>query len=517
MHRLEQDVLGRCAAIGAAAFTVVAFLLGGCGGGGSVPEDAVQPYFTASSVGSGGSCSGGCAIEGQRLSVTPGVWANGPTSFSYQWQDCTTSGPTSTGTVANSGGGSEYVMNVPTTGSCSNASGGGATTNTYTVGASDVGHSLAVRVTATNSGGSTSTSVSGACDTGLANVAVPNATNDSTPPSATYPDNGQPGCSPISAVVGTGQYGTGASGEHICTNAPVTCGLADIANTGPPAGTTLYAVPGTCTSPSGPGSGCGNTGSGWSYSGNTIHLTSGATLKDVSYRGSVSISDLSNVTIEDSDLSTSVNDVIDLFGASSNITIENNDLTGLDAKNVGDGCADSVRDDNGQATNVTVANNNMWYCAAPLNNIVNGWTIDTNYIHDFSYAAAGNHMDGIQFEGGGNGQASPFYNNTLMLDNGQCCVIILSDDNQVAETNRQIVHNLVAGGDYCMYVAGTNTYPTVNSTFENNIFSSIYFSDASSGAGNGCSGYWGDVAYWTSNTNTWTENLYDYNGATVSP
>ena len=78
----------------------------------------------------------------------------------------------------------------------------------------------------------------------------PATDNIGTPPQSTYVDNGEPGCSPISAVVGSSQYGTGTTGMHFCTNAPITCGFADIANTGPPAGTTLYAVPGTCTSPS---------------------------------------------------------------------------------------------------------------------------------------------------------------------------------------------------------------------------------------------------------------------------
>src|ERR1700733_6848857 len=131
---------------------------GGGGGGGAVPANAVQPYFTASSVSSGGVCSAGCAVVGQQLSVTPGSWSNSPTSFGYQWEDCSTSAGSSTGVQISSSNGTGYWMTLPVTGSCSDASGAGATSSTYTVGSSDVGKALTVVVTARNGSGSASTS-----------------------------------------------------------------------------------------------------------------------------------------------------------------------------------------------------------------------------------------------------------------------------------------------------------------------------------------------------------------------
>ena len=202
-------------------------------------------------------------------------------------------------------------MTPPTTGSCVNATGAGARTSTYTVSASDVGYALAVNVTATNGGGSVSTTATGSCDTGLMTTAWNASTNPRSPIASTYFDNGESGCSPISAVVGTGQYGAGTAGEHFCTNAPITCGFADIANAGVPRGTALYAVPGTCTSPSGPGAGCGATGSGWSYSGGHITLGSGAVLQDVSF-----------------DAGSDTNDSITISGSTSNVTIQDSDLSG---------------------------------------------------------------------------------------------------------------------------------------------------------------------------------------------
>ena len=492
--------------------------------GGPQPANALQPYFTSSTVNGNGACLAGCAIEGQHLKVTPGVWTNSPTSYSYQWQDCTTSAGSSSGVQISSVTGTGYAMTRPTTGSCSNATGVGATSSTYMVGSSDVGRALAVRVTASNASGSTSTTSSGPCDTGLMSNAMPALTQSSIggPPASTYFDNGEPGCSPISAVVGTGQFGAGASGEHFCTNAPITCGFADIANTGPPAGTTLYDVPGMCTSPSGPGSGCGSTGSGWSYSGGAIHLTSGATLRDVVYNGQVLVGGLSNVTIEDNDLTDSGenNWIVTLAGNSNNIAVEDNDLSGLNDTTPGDGCDSAVYEEGGGSTNVTVANNNMWFCSATMNQISSGsWTIENNYIHDFAYAESnkGNHFDGIQFEGGGSATSpTAFANNTDLMDFYQTSPVILSNDNGLANTYRSITHNLLAGGDFCLYAAGTSTYPTTDSTFSNNVCSSVYIGANRTGSADE-GGAFGPVTYYTSSTNTWSGNLWDDNGSSIAP
>jgi len=72
----------------------------------------------------------GTATEGQTLTTSNGSWSNAPTSYTYQWQDCNGAGQ-----------------------SCTNVS--GATTSSYGLAAADVGHTIRVVVTATNSGGST--------------------------------------------------------------------------------------------------------------------------------------------------------------------------------------------------------------------------------------------------------------------------------------------------------------------------------------------------------------------------
>ncbi len=73
----------------------------------------------------------GTSADGQTLTASTGSWLNSPTSYTYQWQDCNTSGA-----------------------SCSAIS--GATSNTYTLAANDVGHTIRAAVTAANTGGSAS-------------------------------------------------------------------------------------------------------------------------------------------------------------------------------------------------------------------------------------------------------------------------------------------------------------------------------------------------------------------------
>jgi uncharacterized lipoprotein len=71
----------------------------------------------------------GSAQEAKTLTATEGSWSGSPTAFTYQWEDCNTSGE-----------------------GCSAIA--GATSSTYKLVAGDVGHTLRVVVTATNAGGS---------------------------------------------------------------------------------------------------------------------------------------------------------------------------------------------------------------------------------------------------------------------------------------------------------------------------------------------------------------------------
>ena len=70
----------------------------------------------------------GSALQGHTLTEMHGSWNNEPTSYTYQWQDCDSAGN-----------------------NCSNIA--GATGKTYTLTATDVGHTARVQETATNAGG----------------------------------------------------------------------------------------------------------------------------------------------------------------------------------------------------------------------------------------------------------------------------------------------------------------------------------------------------------------------------
>ena len=79
----------------------------------------------------------GTAGQGQTLTETPGTWSNSPAGYSYQWQDCNSSGA-----------------------ACQTIT--GATNQTYTLTANDVGSTIRVLETAHNSGGAGTPATSGA-------------------------------------------------------------------------------------------------------------------------------------------------------------------------------------------------------------------------------------------------------------------------------------------------------------------------------------------------------------------
>ncbi len=72
----------------------------------------------------------GPPVTGQRLRASEGTWTRHPTSFSYRWADCNTSGDACTSIR-------------------------GAHSRTYKLGSRDVGHTLRIVVSATNAEGST--------------------------------------------------------------------------------------------------------------------------------------------------------------------------------------------------------------------------------------------------------------------------------------------------------------------------------------------------------------------------
>ena len=210
-------------------------------------------------------------------------------------------------------------------------------------------------------------------------------------PTGTVTNGGSPttGCAPV-------------AGQTMSNTVSHVCGFADTTNTGVPAGTRLYRVPQDVTGPLPDGS----TGSGWSWSsGSGITLNSGAVLKSVVYTGGLAVR-TSNVTVEDSDITTSGENswAISLWHASSP-TIRNNNLHGTGSM-PGNGCDAGVRDIADDSTHLVLTGNNIWFCATGLNDYSEGGLIEQNYIHDFAFtdSSRGNHFDGIGRKLAGAGQ-----------------------------------------------------------------------------------------------------------------
>jgi Big-like domain-containing protein len=104
------------------------------GGQGSSTSGSVGPVLLAPpSIGATKPAIAGVPQQGITLSVTNGSWNNTPTSFSYLWEDCDSSGANCTAIA-------------------------GATSSSYKLQASDVGSTIVAIVTATNPGGSGSAS-----------------------------------------------------------------------------------------------------------------------------------------------------------------------------------------------------------------------------------------------------------------------------------------------------------------------------------------------------------------------
>jgi hypothetical protein len=146
----------------------------------------------------------GTTTEGQTLSVSTGTWTASPTGYAYQWEDCNASGE-----------------------SCSGIS--GASTTSYTLSTSDVGHTLRVIVTATNEGGSTP-----ATSTATALIAA-------VPPPPPPPPPSEEGCT--STISSVSQVNADLKPGAVVCLAAGTYGALSI-TTSPSSNATLTAAPG---------------------------------------------------------------------------------------------------------------------------------------------------------------------------------------------------------------------------------------------------------------------------------
>jgi hypothetical protein len=407
--------------------------------------DVEAPYFSASSRE---------AVVGQTLAVTTGSWSNSPSSYSYQWEDCTTS----------SG-------QPPVTSKCSAIT--GATQSSYTVASSDVGHSLEAVVKATNSVGSASTGLSGSCADGENNSE--NESNTTPPPAE------EAGCSPISAVAGTT-----ASSEKFCSNAFATCGYPDplTSDVGIPAGTTLTTV----------SSNCGCIPSGASWNGGTLEITgNNVTLKDLNIPGNVQIQGTNDI-ITDSQISTGIcgstcsnAEPIEALSTAKNTEITYDTVFG--------GSNGTVHN----ASNEPLLIDHVYSYGACTGQLGYGDVWNSYFVTDIPISDQSGsglcHVEAGYVPGGfstwaanpwggtcpGNCAASTQsytnYSNDVMLNPQSQTAAIFLDNHAYSQTgnnNVQITGSFVAGGGYTVY-GDTNGDTSSNILITNNRWSSMYY------------------------------------------
>jgi len=276
-----------------------------------------------------------------------------------------------------------------------------------------------------------------------------------------------------------------------CATVPHACGFPDATNTGVPPGTTLRDVPGQVSS-----------GPGWHYDprGWVEVDGNGAVLSGLSLHCNLDIS-ASNVTIKDVQ--------VEAFGQSSfgislrntsNVTIENSTIEGF---NAGAGrLMVGVKDIFGDSTGTSVLDNNISRVSTGVQ-IYQG-LIQGNYIHDMGFIA-GDHTNGITVSGG----STPLtiQHNTVLVNAGQCDAISLFQDT-VAEANKVIKDNLLAGGGYTIYGGEGSKGPASNIIIENNRISDLFYP---------AGGFYGPLAYFApGDGNVWSGNVWDSTGIMIA-
>ncbi len=340
----------------------------------SPPSDTTKPAVS------------GAAEVGQTLTASKGTWSGStPITYAYQWQR----------------GGSTDIA--------------GATASGYKPVAADVGHTLDVVVTATNSAGTSSA-------TSAQTAAV--------------------------TEVSSGQ-------QTNCINAPSVCGYPDATNTGVPAGTTLTAQT------------------------NDINVTTpGTTIKDIALTGTIDV-DANNTTIEDSEITVDGTQAGCNSPCGGKGIWTKPGVTGTIIRHVtchggaptGDNVTEFCIQSNDSSTQVSYAH--LYNCTTGF---VGPGTWSNSFVDQTGATIPQEHYEDIYYGGGGGPLI--VNHNTMLNPQGQTAVVFASVDfgNQTTLT---ITNNLMAGGGYMIYGGGSGSGGSVLGpvTITGNRFSRKYYPD----------------------------------------
>ncbi len=457
----------------------------------------------------------GTAQQGQTLTASKGTWTGtAPISYTYAWSDGATG---ATDTLTADDVGTSLTVVVTATNSTGQSSARSASVGPVTPspprapsntqlpvisGTAQQGQTLTVsNGTWTGSpisygvvwsdGTTGSSDVVSASDLGQTITATVTATNAGGSTSATSAAVGPVTEPTVSVSVGCA--GTPGSGQPNYASLDA-CGYPSPNTTGVPAGATLTPVA-QASLPSG-------------VSWNGVQLTftaSNVTVSGLLIQGTVRFNG-SNDTLQNSKVVAGDDlDLVYLSGTSGN-TIKNSTIEGIDATTNADFCGRAIH--MAGSVPVTVSGVYITNCADGVVGVSH--TTDSYIMTNVTYCeSACSHDEPIYIPGGGGTGGSPtlIQHNTLFNTQGQTSAVFGDDHTWGPLTNVTVTHNILEGGDYALELGGAGDGDS-NIVVTNNSFSRIYFARGA---------LYGPVSGPGGTSPTWSGNIWDNTGQTISP
>lgn len=478
----------------------------------------------------------GTPTQGQVLTAANGSWSESPTSYTYQWRHCDSSGS-----------------------NCTDISGAGS--GTYTLASGDVGNTIRVVVTAKNAAGTTNgsssqtsvvaaqapappsntaapvisgtaaqgqvlTTSSGSwngsptgytyqwqrCSASCANISGASASAYTVVSAdvgdtidgvvtATNAGGSTSKTSAMTATVSSGQTGgqptkcAGTPGSRQPNDASLdACGYPSPNTTGVPAGTTLTPV----ASASLP-AGVTWSGGQLTFNGSNVAVSGLLIQGIVRFNGT-------NDTLQNSKVVAGGGaDLVYLAGTSGN-TIKNSTIQGIDATTNANFCGRAIH----MAGSVPVIVSRVY-----INNCADGVvgvsrTTDSYIMVNVTYCgSACSHDEPIYIPGGGGPNASQtlIQHNTLFNTQGQTSAIFGDDHAWGPLTNVTVDNNILEGGDYALELGNPGDGDT-GIVVTNNRFSRIFWS---------LGGAYGSLAGPGGSNPVWSGNVWDDTLQVVNP
>jgi hypothetical protein len=451
----------------------------------------------------------GTPVEGKMLTATTGSWTGSPTVYTYQWRHCSTSGQ-----------------------SCTNIS--GAATSSYRLASTDVGHTMSVMVTASNTEGSSSTSspvTATVTSTALATPAAPantalpaiggTATEGETLSATTGTWSGEPtsyayqwqdcnssgeGCANIGGATAS-SYKLTASDVGHTLRAVVTA-----SNAGGSAPATAPATAVVSAQQSGGGGGtqggtqenCFSSPEGCGYPGpnntgvancaelpkssGTKTITKAETIENTDITGYVVIA-ASGVTLNHDCVLFNGGEAegsaaVVLESAASNFTISN---TTVRAENTtSDSFEEAIRN-NHSDDGAVASKDRLEDCAECIHQL---WTLSESYvIANGRAAASGVHTEDWWFDNN-----AITANDDTLLNPSKQTAVIFAEGSGACENHERVTNSLIAGGGFMFYFCthassiGKSTIEIKDNRFARRICAKATIEDVQGRGGWECSG-----------------------------